>query len=117
MKDLLNELAPVIDKDYLIGVQLGISIETLRKIEKDHRDDTDRRFLEMLLCWLQGNGEKVSWDSLVSALESPFIGHKTLAATLRKKYVVPKEITSTLTQGRPNFVTTAVIQGLECVTS
>ena len=98
LKNLLNELADASNKYYEIGIQLNISGEMLKQIEKDYKD-TNRRFSEMLSCWLHGNGDNISWDPVISALKSPFVGYKTLAAALEKKYVSSKEITSTLTQG------------------
>ena len=100
LKNLTNELANVTSKYYEIGIQLGIDEEKLKQIESDHKDNIKRRFSEMLSCWSKGNGDGApSWNSLVSALESKSVGEKTLAATLRKQYIMPREITSTLTQG------------------
>ena len=103
LKDLTDELFPVINKYYFIGVQLGIRKEILKKIEKDH-NDTYRCFVEVLSYWLD-NGESVSWDSIISALESPLVGNKTLAATLRTKYSTSRKITS---QGRFSLTTAAI---------
>ena len=105
LKDLIDELLPVSDKYYFIGIQLGIRIEILKKIEKDH-NETYRRFVEVLTYWL-GNGESISWDSgsIISALESPSVGNKTLAATLINKYTTSRKITS---QGRFCLTTAAI---------
>ena len=99
LKDLLNELAGVTSKYYEIGIQLDIKDEILKQIESNHKNNIKRCFSEMLDYWLKGNSGDASWSSLVSALESPFVGEKTLAATLRKKYITSSEITSTLTLG------------------
>ena len=96
LSDLVNELSSVIDKYYSIGIQLQISEEILKKIEKDHAE-TDRRFIEVLSHWLN-NGDTVTWDTVISVLESPLVGRKTLATTLREKYTK-----STTTQGKLKF--------------
>jgi hypothetical protein len=93
LSNLVSELSPAVNKYCAIGIQLDISAEKLEQIEKDYAE-TDRRFFAVLNYWLR-NGETVTWDTIIAALESPFVDHKTLATTLRKKY-----ITST-TQGRP----------------
>ena len=85
LKDLINELAPASDRYYFIGIQLGISNEKLKIIKKDYPQETDMCFSEMLSYWLK-NGVNISWKVVISALESPFVGHKTLAAGLREKY-------------------------------
>ena len=89
LKDLMNELAPAIDRYHFIGIELGISIEKLKCIKKDYPQETDMCFSEMLSNWLN-NSENISWKAVISALESPFVGHKTLAAELKEKYTTPQ---------------------------
>lgn len=93
MNNLVKELFPAIAKYYYIGLELQISEEILKKIENDHAE-TDRRFTEVLSHWLN-NGDTITWDTVIAALESPLVGHKTLATTLKEKY-----IKSTTTQGK-----------------
>ena len=85
LSDLLNELSSVVNKYDSIGVQLQISTETLKKIEKEHTE-TNRRFIEVLSHWRK-NSDTVTWDTVIAALESPFVDEKKLAKTLREKYI------------------------------
>jgi hypothetical protein len=73
------------DKYYHIGVQLGVHQDKLKEIEMDYRT-ADRRFVEVISFWLQGNTPvAVSWESLVEVLEQPFVSEKGLAMRLREK--------------------------------
>ena len=99
MKNLLTVLAPVTDKYYIIGIQLGISKDVLKSIEKDYGEAV-RRLSEVLSYWLDENveGATVSWDSLISALDSPHVKNNKLVTVLRQEY---SKSTATLTQGTP----------------
>ena len=75
----------MIDKWFLIGVQLGLSEAKLRQIEADYHS-VGRCFSEVISFWLNGNTEvAVSWKLLVEVLESPFVDEKGLAKKLREK--------------------------------
>ena len=106
---LVRELAVANNQYYEIGILLGIDGEKLKEIEKEYKETT-RRFSEMFLWWLKGNGVTVSWEPLVSALESPLVGHRILAEAMKTKYIKSKEITSTLTsQGTVHLLVAKII--------
>ena len=86
-------MAPVKHKYHLIGIQLGVQDDMIKQIEEDHTG-CDRRFSEVLSKWLNRNGDPISWDSVVSAVESPSVADKKLGETLREKYITPKEVIS-----------------------
>lgn len=66
-----------------LGVQLGVGLEKLREIEKDHPQDAKRCKTEVLDWWLQ-NGSEISWNKLAQALDA-MGGHATLVQNLRTK--------------------------------
>ena len=90
LKSLQNELHPVSDKWLSLGVQLAIPIETLKRIEMEHKQ-VNRFLLEMLTVWLKQTNPPPTWDILAEALESPSIEEEHLAQQLRKKYCPRRE--------------------------
>ena len=90
LKSLQNELDPVSDKWFSLGVQLAIPIGTLKRIEIEHKE-VDRFLLEMLTVWLKQTNPPPTWNILTEALESCSIGEGLLAQQLRDKYCPRRE--------------------------
>ena len=90
LKSLQNELDPVSDKWFSLGVQLAIPIGTLKRIEIEHKE-VGRFLLEMLTVWLKQTNPPPTWNILAEALESPSIGERLLAQQLRDKYSPRRE--------------------------
>ena len=83
LKEIQNALRDVPPaKWYQLGVQLGVTPDTLSTIECNHPRDVQRCKSEVLLWWLK-NAEVISWDNLAQALEG--IEYGDLADKLRKK--------------------------------
>ena len=82
---LHNELHPVSDKWFSLGIQLQVSFETLKHIQSDNCT-TAECLLEMLTVWLKQIHPPHTWDILIDALESPPVGEMALADQLRAKY-------------------------------
>ena len=72
-------------KWYHIGVELGLPVGTLDAIRTQFTDLTDC-VTEMCSKWLKGTHPSPTWDDLIKAVESPFVGEKSLAQKLRKSY-------------------------------
>lgn len=85
LQNLNNELATVVSKYFHIGIQLGIPEHQLKEFESNY-PEARRCFSELISYWLK-NSERVSWDSLTTALESPSVNEKKLASELREKYL------------------------------
>ena len=85
LKSLQSELHPVTDKWYSLGVQLQVSVETLKCIEVEHHQ-MNRCLLEMLTVWLKCTNPSPIWNILTEALESPPVGERLLAQQLRENY-------------------------------
>ena len=102
LKSLHSELYLVSDKWFSLGVQLQVSIETLRCIRSDIHTVAEC-LLETLTVWLKCTNPPPTWNSLSEALESPPVGERLLAQQLRDKYCPLTEGGTTngsLTQGR-----------------
>ena len=85
---LHNELHPVSDKWLFLGVQLQVSIETLKSIQSSNRTAVEC-LLEMLTAWLKKINPSCTWDILIEAVEN--LGERLLAEHLRDKYCSPTE--------------------------
>lgn len=95
LRNLVNELIPVQDKSYAIGLQFGIESHRLKAIEQE--SSGLKLFSEVIERWLRGNTEvPVSWESVVKALKSPSVGEKGLADQLHKKYCQPDDASGQL---------------------
>ena len=90
LKSLQNELHPVSHKWFSLGVQLDVPMETLQRIEMEHKQ-VDRLLLEMLTVRLKQTNPPPTWNILAEALESCSIGEGLLAQRLRKKYCPRRE--------------------------
>ena len=95
-------------KWYHIGVELGLPVGTLNAIRTQFTDLTDC-VTEMCTKWLQGTHPSPTWDDLIKAVESPFVGENCLAQKLRNTYCqgIKADITfrqprGTAAQGTPN---------------
>ena len=77
----MKELHGVRAKWHNIGVQLGVSVGTLKAIEKQYSDPTDC-LRESLTTWLKSSTPM--WTNIVDALN--VVGEVTLAADLEHKY-------------------------------
>ena len=64
-----------------LGLELGLSPNTLEAIGMDYHQSVKDCFLEMLSEWLR-SGLRPSWDTLMSALKSPSVGLQGLASKL-----------------------------------
>ena len=90
LREIENELTEVTAADWFpLGVQLGVRPATLRQIEKNYPQDTQRCKTEVLDLWLR-NAPEVSWKNLAQAVEA--MGEYTSAAQRlkRKMPLVPK---------------------------
>ena len=101
LRNLSNELANVVTKYFEIGIQLGIPEHQLYKFESDHLS-VQRRFSKVISYWLN-NATGVSWDSLITALETQSVGEKKLANELAKKYHVKAQRILTPESRSPNI--------------
>ena len=86
---MLNELYPVRASWYFIGLELGISHWIMNKINHIYLNPLDL-LRETLKHWLQtAVGPRPTWRAVVTALKSPLINEKNIAAQLEEKYCLP----------------------------
>lgn len=83
LRTLCNELGEVKRKAYEIGIQLGISHSKL--VELKQQGDLLAGALDY---WLSGNVPDVpiTWESVVDALESPYVDETGCANKIKTKY-------------------------------
>ena len=88
LKDLSNELEPVVDW-YTLGIKLGVEYHKLKEIEQKYHDPQHRK-CEVLSRWLR-KGHNCTWRRMVEVLMQ--MGEMMVADTIKLKYL-------TLTTGR-----------------
>ena len=67
-----------------LGLELGLSPDTLKTISGNHAQSVNDCFCEMISEWLR-SGSRPSWEVLMSALKSPIVGLQGLAFELEDK--------------------------------
>ena len=88
LREIENELTEVTAADWFpLGVQLGVRPATLREIEKNYPQDTQRCKTEVLDLWLR-NAPEVSWKNLAQAVEA--MGEYTAVAKRLRRKMPPK---------------------------
>lgn len=85
IKVVRSAIYEVRSKWFDIGLELGITVNTLESIKKDN-DDVNSCFREMLVYWLKMVDPKPSWSTLIHALREPTIHENALADTLMQKF-------------------------------
>ena len=86
---LLNELHPVHASWYVIGRELGIPYQIMNRFKQMHLNPLDLLRI-MLKYWLQTAVDpRPTWEAVVTALRSPLVREKNIAARLEEKYCVP----------------------------
>ena len=82
---LLEELYNARANWYNIGMKLGVSVGTLKAIEKQYSDPSDC-LRETLTTWLKSCSPPPTWSKVVEALNSNAVGEGSLATNLKRKY-------------------------------
>ena len=88
MKALCNELENVAYKAEKIAIQLGIPLSKIEMFKKD-----GDFFATTMDFWLKGNiaNVPITWEYLVTTLESKHISEIGLAADIKKNYCQKQE--------------------------
>ena len=88
---LTTELIEMMDW-YSLGVALRIHPNKLQEIQKlSPLEGIQRWRIDLLQHWLNSTPD-ASWNDIIVALKT--IGHHTLSAKLREKYIVPSTTTT-----------------------
>jgi len=86
LRVLLNELHPVRDSWYKVGLQLDIPYTELNCFRKMYSDPSDS-MCEVLMHWLKTAVDPpATWQAVVNALKSPIVNEVNVAAQLESKY-------------------------------
>ena len=92
LKTLLNELHQVRTSWYNIGLQLDIPHTTLDCFKQNYSDQSDL-MREMLKEWLKtAVDQHPTWEAVVTALRSPSVNEKSIAAKLESKHCAPIQL-------------------------
>jgi len=77
-------IASMASKWYLMGVELGVDQNELNNIKHDNHNSKNA-CLMMFTEWLTNTRVEKSWNALLKALQSQFVGESGLANDLIKK--------------------------------
>ena len=80
LRDVREKTWDARNKWFDIGIELGLRHADLTAIRRQHGDDPNACFTEMLALWL--NTKRASWADLIAALKHPVVGFGSLADTL-----------------------------------
>ena len=87
LRAILDSISTLTAEWFKLGVTLGLSYDTLKTIESDHRGDAHRCLTEMVIAWLQlKDNSQPSWRSLASALSSPSVGRVEIATVIAAEH-------------------------------
>ena len=87
LRAILDSISTLTAEWFKLGVALGLSYDTLKTIESDHRGDAHRCLTEMVIAWLQmKDNSQPSWQSLASALSSPSVGRVEIATMIAAEH-------------------------------
>ena len=85
LSTLVNELQPVRDIWFVLGVQLKVPLADLRCIRADYRDRCSECLLEMLSAWLTIT-TLPTWQNVIDALCCATVERPLVAEHIRKRY-------------------------------
>ena len=87
LRTILNSISTLTADWFNLGVELGLSYDTLKTIESKYRGDARRCQAEMVMAWLQmKDNSQPSWHALASALSSPFINRIEIANMIASEH-------------------------------
>ena len=87
LRALLDSISTLTAEWFKLGVALGLSYDTLKTIDSNHRGDAHRCLTEMVIAWLQmKDNVQPSWQALVSALSSPSVKRIEIATMIAAEH-------------------------------
>jgi hypothetical protein len=67
----------------LVGIQLGLSSNSLDEIETSHPNDCKHCFSAVFREWNRQKTSPYCWDTLVNVLQAPSVGENRVAEDVR----------------------------------
>ena len=92
---VMEELNGVRAKWYDIGVQLEMSVGTLKAIKEQYLNNPSDCLREAFTTWLKSSTPHPTWSKVVDALKGSTVGESRLAADLEQKYCSPRPVLPT----------------------
>ena len=92
---VMEELNDVRANWYHIGMQLEVSVGTLKAIKEQYLNNPSDCLRETLTTWLKSSTPHPTWSKVMDALRSSTVGESRLAADLEQKYCSPRPVLPT----------------------
>ncbi len=84
-RDVQNKLWTVRSKWFNLGIELGLYLDDLEVIRRDHRY-IDEQFPRMIRTWLERREPKPTWQAIIAALQECTVDEEGVADDLTKAY-------------------------------
>ena len=88
-KDAVEQLMPIKNNWYMIGVALEISSGDLDSL-KESNNPVDVNLAKMISKWLDLYAEKATWEVLLKAVEDKIVNSQQTGQTIREFLKIPK---------------------------
>ena len=82
---IVDSISTLTAKWFSLGLALGLSYGTLKKIECDYQRDSSRCLAEVVAAWLQ-NTSQASWRGLAFALRLPSVSGFKVASNIAEEH-------------------------------
>ena len=79
LKDVLNLLFTISGKWNFIGIALGIDIEALNNIKRQHNNEPTHCLVAVITLWLRSIDPQPTWKILAHALRTKYLDEVALA--------------------------------------
>ena len=73
----------------MIGVALKVRSGELESLSQSNKPDNTRLY-EVLECWINTMSTDVTWETIIGALEEPFLNHISTARKIQQFLSDPK---------------------------
>lgn len=86
----MEHIAAVIPHKWkMVAIALGLTMPQVQAIDQHHRGDPRICFADVFDQWqkLSTSHQPVSWTTLVSVLQSQYIGEEALADTIKESFL------------------------------
>ena len=82
LSEIITNLAPLTDKYFELGIQLGLEVEAIKAVERNYPMQS-RRFSETIILWQNKNTRSQRWSTLADAVQRVG-GYDRLVKKLRR---------------------------------
>ena len=87
--DLLTLLADIEYEWHKIGLALEVEERVLESCDRSNEDNSHKLF-KVIKSWMTSMVTEVTWETIIAAIESPIVNHKSTAVKIRMFLAKPE---------------------------